>query len=93
MRSQVVIADSNEMLLAAYRAFLSAEGFEAVTVTNGVDCLAAMREAKPCVLVIDPDMPWENDREKTDGSGNRGIGRLAPGLRAGLEAPSGTCPG
>jgi DNA-binding NtrC family response regulator len=58
MRSRVVIADSNELLLAVYRSFLVAEGFEAVTVTNGLDCLRAMKEAAPCVLVIDPEILW-----------------------------------
>ena len=58
MRSQVVIADSDEMLLAAYRAFLAAEGFDAVTVTNGLDCLGALKKNDPCLLVIDPDIPW-----------------------------------
>lgn len=58
MRSRVVVADANEMLLAACRAFLTAEGFEVVTVTNGLDCLEALRHGDPCALVIDPEIPW-----------------------------------
>lgn len=72
MRSQVVIADSDEMLLAVYKAFLAAEGFDAVTVNNGLDCLEAMKKAGTCMLVIDPEIPWGGGgivalmREQTD---------------------------
>jgi DNA-binding response OmpR family regulator len=72
MRSQVVIADSDRMLLAVYKAFLAAEGFDAITVTNGLDCLEALKKVGPCLLVIDPDIPWGGGgivammREQTD---------------------------
>ena len=52
MRPRVLIADPDELLLAAYRAFLTTEGIEAVTVTNGPDCLAALRESPPAVLIV-----------------------------------------
>ena len=72
MRSRVVIADADKMLLAVYRAFLAAEGYETVTVTNGLACLEALKEADTSMLVIDPDIPWGGGgiaalmREKTD---------------------------
>ncbi len=58
MRARVVIADANEVLLAVYRAFLATEGFETVTVTNGLDCLRVLRSAAPAALVIDPEILW-----------------------------------
>jgi DNA-binding NtrC family response regulator len=53
-----VIADADELLLAVYRAFLAAEGYDAVTVNNGLDCLQAMKKAETGMLVIDPEIPW-----------------------------------
>jgi DNA-binding NtrC family response regulator len=61
MRPRVLIADPDELLLAAYRAFLTTEGIEAVTVTNGPDCLAALRESPPAVLILDPELPAGSD--------------------------------
>jgi DNA-binding NtrC family response regulator len=58
MRSRVVIADADELLSAVYRAFLAAEGYDAETVNNGLDCLQAMKKAETCMLVIDPEIPW-----------------------------------
>jgi DNA-binding NtrC family response regulator len=72
MRSRVVIADTDQMLLAAYRAFLAAEGYDTVTVSNGLDCLEALKEADTSILVIDPEIPWGGGgiaalmREQTD---------------------------
>jgi CheY-like chemotaxis protein len=57
MRLRVLIADPDEMLLAAYRAFLAGEGVDVRTVTNGLDCLDALRRGQPDVLVLDPDLP------------------------------------
>jgi DNA-binding response OmpR family regulator len=61
MRSRIVIADSDELLLAVYRAFLAAEGYDAITVTNGLDCLEALKKTETCMLVIDPEIPWGGD--------------------------------
>jgi CheY-like chemotaxis protein len=58
MRLRVLIADPDEMLLAAYRAFLAGEGVEVRTVTNGLECLDALRHGRPDVLVLDPDLRW-----------------------------------
>jgi DNA-binding response OmpR family regulator len=59
MRLRVLIADPDKLLLAAYRAFLAAEGVQVVTVANGPDCLAALRQATPDVLILDPELPGE----------------------------------
>jgi CheY-like chemotaxis protein len=44
------------LLLAAYRAFLAAEGVQTTTATNGPDCLAALCRGLPDVLIIDPEL-------------------------------------
>ena len=59
MRLRVLIAGLDELLLAAYRAFLAAEGVEIITVTNGRDCLASLQRFLPDVLIIDLELPWE----------------------------------
>lgn len=64
------------MLRAAYQAFLTAEGLHALAVTNGGDCLAALRQAPPDVLIIDPELP--------EGAG----GALLDVLRQAGEAPA-----
>ena len=58
MRLRVLIADSDEMLLAAYRAFLAGEGVDVRTAANGLDCLEGLRRGRPDVLVLDPDLGW-----------------------------------
>jgi DNA-binding response OmpR family regulator len=60
MKMRVVIADRDEMLLAAYRAFLAAEGFEVATATSGAACLEALRQDETTVFVLDPDPPWDS---------------------------------
>lgn len=58
MRPRVLIADPDDLMLAAYEAFLAGEGFLIQTVSTALDCLTALREAPPDLLVIDPDLPW-----------------------------------
>ena len=58
MSLRALIADPDEMLLATSRAYLAAEEVEVATASNGLDCLAALRQWKPDVLVLDPDLPW-----------------------------------
>jgi DNA-binding response OmpR family regulator len=55
---RVLLADPDESLLARYRVFLSRNGFEVSTAANGADCLLRLRNFKPHVLVLDPEMPW-----------------------------------
>ena len=58
MRPIVLIADADELLAAAYRAFLVAEGFDVHWVTNGLDCLEEIREHSPQALILDAELPW-----------------------------------
>lgn len=55
---RVLIADPDEALTPAYREPLLREGFEVDTATNGLECLARLRERVPDVLVLEPHMPW-----------------------------------
>jgi response regulator RpfG family c-di-GMP phosphodiesterase len=54
---RVLIADPDEGLLEDYRGHLREE-FELATATNGVECLARLRERAPDVLVLEPQLPW-----------------------------------
>jgi DNA-binding response OmpR family regulator len=58
MRPTVLIADADEMLAAAYRAFLLAEGFQVGCVTSGLECLEALRQRPPQALILDAELPW-----------------------------------
>jgi DNA-binding response OmpR family regulator len=58
MPTRVLIADPDESLLAVYRDFLSRNGFDVVTATDGLTCLDALRRVEPDVLVLELDMPW-----------------------------------
>jgi DNA-binding NtrC family response regulator len=55
--SRVLIADPDEGLLEGFRRRLR-EKFELATATNGVECLARLRELAPDVLVREPQLPW-----------------------------------
>jgi DNA-binding response OmpR family regulator len=55
---RVLLADPDESLLAAYRGYLSQDGFEVALATNGLDCLAELRRFQPDVLVMEPALPW-----------------------------------
>jgi DNA-binding response OmpR family regulator len=55
--ARVLIADPDERLLATYREHLWAD-FDLVTATNGVECLARLRERTPDVLVLEPELLW-----------------------------------
>ncbi len=58
MRPTVLIADSDELLSAAYGAFLTAEGFQVSCVKNGLDCLEFLRQHAPLSLILDAELPW-----------------------------------
>jgi response regulator RpfG family c-di-GMP phosphodiesterase len=53
---RVLIADPDESLLAAYRDLPQKE-FEVVTASNGLNCVAHLREHSPDVLVLEPHLP------------------------------------
>jgi DNA-binding response OmpR family regulator len=58
MRPTVLIADTDELLVAAYRAFLVVEGFQVNWVTDGVSCLKSLRQQPPEALILDAELPW-----------------------------------
>jgi DNA-binding response OmpR family regulator len=58
MKPRVVIADRDPLLLATYRAFLAAEGFDVVTARTGLECLEALRRGSLAACILDPDLPW-----------------------------------
>jgi CheY-like chemotaxis protein len=58
MRPTVLIADADELLVAAYRAFFVVEGFQVDWVTNGLDCLNSLRQRSPQALILDAELPW-----------------------------------
>jgi DNA-binding response OmpR family regulator len=57
MKPQVVIADADELLLAAYRAFLVAEGFDVIAVTSGLACIEVLRRRSVTALILDSELP------------------------------------
>lgn len=58
MSVRVLIADPDAYLLASYREFLERHGFEVLTATDGLECVARLRDSSPDVLVMDPALPW-----------------------------------
>jgi chemosensory pili system protein ChpA (sensor histidine kinase/response regulator) len=59
MPIRVLIADPDESLLASYHEFLSRRGFEVITARNGLECIARLREFVPDVLVLEPELAWD----------------------------------
>ena len=57
VRPRVLIADADELLLAACRAFLAAEGFDTATAASAPDCLDALRRDPPDLLLVDSELP------------------------------------
>ena len=58
MSTRVLIADPDESLLHSYRDSLSRSGFQVDTASNGLECVAKLRDFAPDVLVLELDMPW-----------------------------------
>jgi DNA-binding response OmpR family regulator len=56
--NRVLLADHDDNLLATYREFLLRDGFDVVTATDGLDCVAKLRSFRPEALVMDADLPW-----------------------------------
>ncbi len=56
-RIRVLLADDHEVMLERVAGLLSAECDVVGTVTDGQQALAAARELKPDVLVLDISMP------------------------------------
>lgn len=58
MSVRVLIAEPDRSLLVNYEEFLNHEGFEVAQATNGLECIARLREFGPDVLVLEPNLPW-----------------------------------
>jgi DNA-binding response OmpR family regulator len=59
MTSQrVLLADSDERLLRSYADRLTQAGFEVKTATDGLECLDALKDFDPDLLVLEPQIPW-----------------------------------
>ena len=43
---------------SVYRRFLTERGYEVETSTDGLDCLAKLRQVTPAVLVLDLELLW-----------------------------------
>ena len=55
---RVLMADPDESLHPVYREPLLQDGFELVTASSGLECVARLRERVPDVLVLEPQLPW-----------------------------------
>jgi DNA-binding response OmpR family regulator len=64
-RPVILIADDDEDILELVRLRLSRSGYETVLARNGAEALAAARERKPDVALLDVSMPAMNGYEVT----------------------------
>ena len=58
MKQTVLIADGDAELCDIYGGFLSDRGFAVETASDGLDCLAKLRQVSPAVVVLDRDLRW-----------------------------------
>jgi len=58
MKQRLLIADSDAELCDLYGRFLTERGYEVETSSNGLDCLASLRQVMPEVLVLDLELLW-----------------------------------
>jgi DNA-binding response OmpR family regulator len=55
---RLLIADSDPTMTELYETYFSDKGSQVVTARNGVQCLQAIREQVPDVLVLEQKLPW-----------------------------------
>ena len=55
---RVLLAGMNNSRWRGYRETLDAAGFTARFTSNGVECVAVLRNFRPHVLVLDPNILW-----------------------------------
>jgi len=58
MKQRLLIADRDADLCELYRSFLTERGYEVETSTDGLDCVAKLRQVPPAVLVLDLELLW-----------------------------------
>ncbi len=56
--NRILLTDKDEALLSSYREHLLRDGFDVITATDGLDCVAKLRNFRPDVLVLEPDLHW-----------------------------------
>jgi DNA-binding response OmpR family regulator len=56
--ARILIADADEQMRAVYANGLVDYGFEVATAADGLNCIAALRDFVPTLLVLDPELPW-----------------------------------
>ena len=57
MAARIVVADDSNMILELVVMSLKRDGYEPVTATDGAEALAAIREHRPELVIIDGVMP------------------------------------
>lgn len=55
---RLLIADSDHTLADIYESFFSGEGYDVVTVGDGLQCLKVARDRVPDVLILEYELPW-----------------------------------
>lgn len=58
MKNQLLIADADGSLSELYLTYFAAFGYSVRVAKRGVECLAALRETLPDVLVLDTERKW-----------------------------------
>ena len=55
---RILLAGANNYRWRSYQKRLEAAGYTAQLTSSGVDCIAVLREFRPNVMVLDPNIPW-----------------------------------
>lgn len=58
MKTRLLIADSDESMLAIYDRYFSANGCLVETAAGGVECLDKLSRFLPDVMIVDMHLPW-----------------------------------
>jgi len=54
----ILVAEADADLAAAYRQFLAHHGFDVTMASGGLDCLTLLRHWFPAVVALDVDLLW-----------------------------------
>ncbi len=58
MKSTLLIAEGDDQLAGLMGRFLSRQGHDVEVVSDGLECMARLRQLTPDVLVLDVGLPW-----------------------------------
>lgn len=75
---RILLAGVNNYRWRSYQERLQADGLDARLVFSGVDCVTALRDFHPDVLVLEPNIPWGG------GDGVLAVRDEEPGLKDNL---------